>query len=98
MIYAAVTYVGRRSPGELIGDELTGEQAARLLKKGVIRAITEEDGPQEEPAPPEAPEPGEAAAPEEEPEAEAGEPLEIDAADALVTAPKPKKTKARTRK
>lgn len=105
MSYVAVTYVGKWSPGEIIGEALTDEQAGRLLRKGRIKllvALVEKPAPEPEPA-------AEAAKAEEaaqEPEAEAeaeetvdAEPLEIDAADALVTAPKPKKTtKARAKK
>ena len=103
MSYVAVNYVGKWSPGEIIGEALTDEQAGRLLRKGRIKLlVTLEEKPAPEPEPEPAAEatPAEEAA--EEPETEEtvdAEPLEIDAADALVTAPKPKKTtKARAKK
>lgn len=96
MSYVAVTYVGKWTPGEIITDELTDEQAARLLKKGAVKLMVNVIQ-QPEPCQPEP----KAAAEEkqEQPAEEAEAPLEIDAADALVTTPKPKRTtKARTRK
>ncbi len=96
MSYVAVTHVGKWTPGEIIDEKLTQEQAGRLLDKGAIKLmVTPVALPQEEPPAPPAPPAPEA---EEQPEEEADVPMEIDAADALVTKPTPKRTKARTRK
>lgn len=96
-MFVALIYVGRWTPGEIIGEELTEAQAERLLKMGAIRRT---DAP--EPATPapetecatEAPVTAKAQEAEEE-EVEA--PV-IDVADTLATAPSAPKKKGGRRK
>jgi hypothetical protein len=88
MTYAAIGYVGKWTPGEIITDGLTDEQAERLLKKGAIRALGEQPAP-EPPAQPEAPVTAQPE-PDDTPEQADADLLDIDAAEALVRKPRRK--------
>ena len=84
-MYIALNYIGNRyTPGEIIGDDLPEETIKRLIEKGAVKAEPDAEPqmkPQEEPTHEE----NLSAADDDE---AAIEPPEIDATEALVTAPK----------
>ena len=86
-MYIALHYIGNRyTPGEVIGDDLPEETLKRLLEKGAVKLVPDADEPKAQTEAPEAP----AEAAEEAAADDEGadiEPPEIDATEALVTAP-----------